>query len=230
MRYHSVGLLMQGVITHLPRDAFEVIVIIYDDNQRDELTELVLNSADNVVFLSHQLHEARLQIADLELDVLVFTEIGMDLQTYFLAFSRLALRTAMFWGHAVTSGIDTVDYFVSSKLFYDVQAEPLSANSHAGANEQQSKYTECVFEMGHLTTYFLPPLIPQEQATPTSDTLLRESLGLPPKGVLPVMILIPQTLYKFHPDFDRLIEREVAAHAVAVGVQAHLLPSTLKHG
>ncbi|KAF1318682.1 N-terminal acetyltransferase a complex subunit nat1, partial [Globisporangium splendens] len=208
MRQHSVGLLTQGVITKLPRDAFEVIVIIYDSDERDELTELVLQSVDSVVFLRQELEQAQRQVSDLELDVLVFTEIGMHIRTYFLAFSRLALRTAMFWVHAVTSGIDTVDYFVSSKRFDDDRAEQLFANkSQGGVNEQQSKYTECIYEMDHLTTYFLDPLASQDQLMPPSHALLRESLGLPPKDVLPVMILVPQTLYKLHPDFDILIER-----------------------
>uniref|UniRef100_K3WER8 O-GlcNAc transferase C-terminal domain-containing protein n=1 Tax=Globisporangium ultimum (strain ATCC 200006 / CBS 805.95 / DAOM BR144) TaxID=431595 RepID=K3WER8_GLOUD len=212
MRQHSVGLLTQGVITKLPRDAFEVIVIIYDNDERDDLTELVLRSADSVVFLRQELDQAQRQISDLELDVLVFTEIGMHIRTYFLAFSRLALRTAMFWGHAVTSGIDSVDYFVSSKRFHDDRAEKLFTNKSQGdVTEQQSKYTECVYEMDHLTTYFFDPLASQDQLAPPFHALLRESLGLPPKDVLPVMILVPQTLYKLHPDFDRLIERVLAS-------------------
>lgn len=73
---------------------------------------------------------------------------GMDIGSYFLSFARLARRSALFWGHAVTSGISTfdgisknagrfthrsggspihgsswetggVDYFVSSWLFED---------------------------------------------------------------------------------------------------------------
>ena len=31
--------------------------------------------------------------------------VGMDLDTYFLSFSRLARRSIVFWGHAVTSGV-----------------------------------------------------------------------------------------------------------------------------
>lgn len=79
---------------------------------------------------------------------------GMNLESYFLSFARLARRTALFWGHAVTSGVATfdgistgeemvanstetggVDYFVSSWLFEDQEAGRLA----------QRKYTErCV--------------------------------------------------------------------------------------
>lgn len=62
---------------------------------------------------------------------------GMSPESYFLSFARLARRSALFWGHAVTSGISAfdavalasdgvrarhvggVDYFVSSWLFED---------------------------------------------------------------------------------------------------------------
>lgn len=62
---------------------------------------------------------------------------GMNPESYFLSFARLARRSALFWGHAVTSGISAfdavalasddisarhvggVDYFVSSWLFED---------------------------------------------------------------------------------------------------------------
>ena len=73
-------------------------------------------------------------IRRLALDVLVFGEIGMSESVYFLSFSRLARRSIVFWGHAITSGVfdfSTVssnsslnwnnrggpDYFVSSELF-----------------------------------------------------------------------------------------------------------------
>ena len=52
------------------------------------------------------------RILDLSLHILIYTEIGMVHDTYFLAHSRLALRTLVFWGHAITSGIIDFDHFV----------------------------------------------------------------------------------------------------------------------
>lgn len=207
LRHHSVGLLAQGVILNLSRDAFEVIVIIYDASPRDELTERVLKSADRAVLLAESLAVAQQQVADLQLDVLVFTEIGMDLPTYFLAFSRLALRTAVFWGHAVTSGIDAVDYFISSSLFQHDEPSP-DGDEAQGHQQQQSKYVECVYEMRHLTTYFLPPVAFPQSRKLVHDNFdkFRESLGLPSRSLLETMFLVPQTLYKLHPDFDALVE------------------------
>lgn len=205
LRHHSVGLLMQGVITQLDRTKFEVVMIIYEESHQDDLTRRVLASADTVVLLQNSLSDAQQRIAALQLDVLVFTEIGMDPKAYFLAFARLALRTAVFWGHAVTSGIDTVDYFVSSSLFH--VAKPSTGTGHDSGDQQQSKYVECVYEMSSLTTYFLPPPPSSVGLSDDGHDNFRRSLGLPPRRVLETMLLVPQTLYKLHPDFDALIER-----------------------
>lgn len=35
--------------------------------------------------------------------------IGMNFESYFLSFARLARRSASFWGHAVTSGISAFE-------------------------------------------------------------------------------------------------------------------------
>ncbi|TYZ68258.1 hypothetical protein PybrP1_005294 [[Pythium] brassicae (nom. inval.)] len=206
LRYHSVGLLTQGVITQLDRRKFEVIVLIDSAGPQDDLTRRVLASADDRVLLGRSLADAHQRIAALKLDVLVFTEIGMEPPAYFLAFARLALRTVAFWGHAVTTGIDTVDYFVSSSLFHAASPSSERADSRDGAT-QQAKYAECLYEMRHLTTYFLPPLPPTVGVTDDGGDRFRASLGLPPRSVLDTMVLVPQTLYKLHPDFDVLVER-----------------------
>ena len=118
----------------------------------------------------------------------------MNSMAYFLLFSRLSRRTAIFWGHAVTSGVsqfDTVpdeatgggDYFVSSTLF-----EPKDGG--------QDDYSEQLYLMRSMTTRFLPPVQPR--------------LSLEIEDVLPGianmrLYLVPQTLYKLHPDFDGLL-------------------------
>ena len=45
-----------------------------------------------------------------------FTDIGMDALTYTLAFSRMAPVQCTTWGHPVTSGSPTMNYFMSSEL------------------------------------------------------------------------------------------------------------------
>ena len=58
---------------------------------------------------SSTLQKARLVVENARLDILVYGEIGMNSMAYFLLFARLCRRTAIFWGHAVTSGVSQFD-------------------------------------------------------------------------------------------------------------------------
>jgi len=92
---HTIARLNERLIANLPRDKFEVHV--FDRLPRD-------------------LSAARAILAEAELDILYYTDIGMEPLSYFLAFARLAPVQCAAWGHPVTTGISTVDYFVSSRL------------------------------------------------------------------------------------------------------------------
>src|SRR3546814_8369575 len=59
------------------------------------------------------------------LDLLLYTDIGMNAFSYFLAFARLAPVQCVTWGHPDTTGIPALDYFISNDL-----AEPEDAESH----------------------------------------------------------------------------------------------------
>ena len=61
----------------------------------------------------HSLPDARRAIEAEQLDVWVMTEVGLDFLSYELAFARLAPNQVLIPGHYSSSGIDTVDYFVS---------------------------------------------------------------------------------------------------------------------
>ena len=40
----------------------------------------------------------------------------MEPLSYFLSFSRLASAQCVTWGHPVSTGVSTIDYFISSKI------------------------------------------------------------------------------------------------------------------
>ena len=83
-----------------------------------------------------------------QLDVLIYTDLGMEGFTWSLAFSRLAPVQAAMWGHPITSGLDTVDYYISSEL--------------AEAAEADANYTEKLVRLKNLPLYYLrPPPAPQ---------------------------------------------------------------------
>ncbi len=52
-----------------------------------------------------------------DLDAIIYPEIGMDPMTIMLASMRLAPVQAAAWGHPETSGLPTIDYFLSAECF-----------------------------------------------------------------------------------------------------------------
>ena len=102
-----------GSSANLSRAHFAVTLLRFPGPD-DALAHALAQSADRVVTLPRNLDLARRQIADQELDVLYYADIGMDPLTYFLAFARLAPVQCVTWGHPVTTGIPTIDYFLSS--------------------------------------------------------------------------------------------------------------------
>lgn len=175
---HTIGKLFRGLITRLSRSEFQVTVFSVGQHD-DAVSRELATAADRYVILPRDLSLARQSILENSVDALVFTDIGMDATTYALAFSRLAPVQCTTWGHPETTGLSTIDYFVSSDLM-----ETPDADSH---------YSEQLVRLPSLTLNFhrseLPP-----QPHPG-----RAAFGLDPTARL---YACPQSIYKFHPDFD----------------------------
>jgi predicted O-linked N-acetylglucosamine transferase (SPINDLY family) len=182
LRDHTIGDLLKGLIRNLSRSDFEVTVFLVGE-AIDETVTFLRDSADRFVNLPEDVASARQIVADAGLDVLVYPDVGMDPVSSALAFSRLARVQCTTWGHPVTTGIPTIDYFISSKLI-----EPEGAVAH---------YSEQLVLLDSLPTYYHRPELSaaghQEQA--------RTEFDLPQDAHL---YLCPQSLFKLHPDIDAL--------------------------
>lgn len=182
---HSIASVSRGLIAGLSREAFEVIGLRLTPSQDDAVTGLLRQSADRWFDLSPELAVARAQIAAQELDILFFQDIGMEPQSYALALARLAPVQCVSFGHPNTTGIPTIDYYVSNDLY-----EPPEAASH---------YTEQLFLLRGLPTlayYHRPPAV---------AAAAREAFGLRDADHVYVCQQMP---FKLHPDFDAIL-REI---------------------
>jgi predicted O-linked N-acetylglucosamine transferase (SPINDLY family) len=184
-RDHTIGRLNLGRIRHLSRDEFEVTVIAVGQT-RDWMAEAFERAPDRFVRVPRQVAPARRAIADLDLDVLVFSDVGMDALTQSLAYSRMAPVQCATWGHPDTTGSPTMDYFLSSELLDDADA--------------QAHYTEQLVRMPTLGVHYERPRL--------AGVRSRESFGLDPGRHV---YLCPQTIFKFHPDFDAALAGILAA-------------------
>lgn len=177
LRSHTIGKLYAPMLERLDREKIELVWVPLN-YQKDEITESLRRRADEIVTVPLQWKAARDVIGALELDVAFFPEIGMDALTYYLAFSRFARHQFMTWGHPSTPCLPHMDAFVSCE---DMEREG-----------SEAEYGEKLVRQPALNTYFRRPTRPEE-------IWPRERFGLPDEKRLYV---VPQTLFKLHPDFD----------------------------
>lgn len=181
-KQHTIAKLTQGLLDHLSREQFEVVLFLSNDSlTQQEPIEHQPN--DTIVWLDFfSLLQMQESIAAAELDILFYTDIGMNPLTYFLAFSRLAPIQCTTWGHPVTTGISTIDYFISSH----------GVDTH----ESQAYYSEKLQIFDHLSTYYYRPVMPQGAKT-------RQDYGFSDTDHL---YICAQSLFKIHPDFDLILK------------------------
>jgi predicted O-linked N-acetylglucosamine transferase (SPINDLY family) len=116
-------------------------------------------------------------VAGLDLDILVYLDLGMDPKTWFLAFSRLAGLQCALYGHPMTTGIPGLDVFLSPACM-----EPEGAAAF---------YSEALRTLPCLLSGFLPPSVP----APSGEAGKRAGR----------VYVCAQSLFKVHPDMDEIL-------------------------
>lgn len=155
---HTVGKLMIGWLRHHNPDAFE----LYTYNVRDcydQLTQAYRACSDRFYQLPQALEPICEQIIENQLHILIFFDLGMQGLMTQLAGLRLAPIQCSTWAHPVTSGLPTVDYFLSSALM-----EPENAQTH---------YSEALICLPKIGISYAQPVIPAPTKT-RADFGLRE--------------------------------------------------------
>ncbi|MBY0403720.1 MAG: tetratricopeptide repeat protein [Cyanobacteria bacterium] len=184
---HTITLLYQGLIHQLPRDKFEIVYFTLNKAE-DVSVHFPLHPSDQLVELSlNSLSENHTLIQAQQLDLLYYLDLGMDPLSYYLAFSRLAPVQCTSWGHPSTSGIPTIDYFITQE---DIDPVPQS----------DIHYTEKLVRFRHLNIFYSPP-----KALSSDDSTLakRENFGFSMEDHL---YICAQSLFKIHPDFDQILQ------------------------
>jgi len=163
-----------GVITKLPRNKFDIYYagFMKPNEINGKLSKFVYDKLKKyyICLPDNDLQSARRQLVKHNFDILVYCEIGMRIKPMLMAYSRLAPIQITTWGHSDTSGIDTIDYFVSSKYF---ELEPSNAQQH---------YSEKLICMNSLSTFYFPPsalTLPPNHKFPTrKDLKLGEDVNI----------------------------------------------------
>ena len=142
LRYHSVwSAITKGWFQELDPRRF-ALYAFHIGSDADQETAFAKSRAAHYEGGPKELREWVDAIAAQELDVLIYPEIGMDPMTVRLASLRLAPVQAASWGHPETSGLPTIDYYLSGEAL-----EPEAA---------QAYYTESLVALPHLGCHFEP--------------------------------------------------------------------------
>jgi predicted O-linked N-acetylglucosamine transferase (SPINDLY family) len=174
---HTIGILNQGLLQHLDRSRFEVMVF-HTNDVRTQQNPLWSENPSEMTWVPYaDLDQTAESILNYEADCLFYPDIGMDAFSYFSAFRRLAPLQLTTWGHPVTTGSQAIDYFIG----YDAAFHPVN----------QHTFSESIVSLRQ-SLVNLSPLM----SNPQMD---RSYFGYSPHDNL---YICSQSLFKIHPNMD----------------------------
>lgn len=159
----AVSYYMINRILHHDRDKFEVFAFSLGDYQ-DAFTEMYVKHCDHYEKFTDLKNFGAIinGVIQSQLDILIFTDIGMDAVTYILSGLRLAPVQCAMVGHGTTTGMPTIDYYISGDF---------------EAPSAQDQYREKLVRLPNLgAAQFLPD--------PPVPGITRSDLGIPDDAVL----------------------------------------------
>lgn len=130
---------VEGWMRNLDSRRFELHAF-YVDEIEDEQTTLARSAAASFVQGARGLRQWVQAILDAQLDAIVYPDIGLHPLTLKLASLRLAPLQVATWGHPQTTGLSTIDYYLSAE-----DMEPEGAEAH---------YSERLVKLPNLGTYY----------------------------------------------------------------------------
>ncbi|MDD2900519.1 MAG: methyltransferase domain-containing protein [Desulfuromonadaceae bacterium] len=168
---------IKGWLEQLDRRLFS-IYCFHTGDISDNATEAARSLADSFL-QSNDTDTLTKTLYEQNFDVLIYPGIGMDTITLKLAALRLAPVQCTSWGHPVTTGLPSIDYYISSDLM-----EPPDGDVH---------YSEKLVRLPNLSIWYEPV----DPGTEVSSNLV-----IPGLEKHDVMFLCSQNLLKYLPQYD----------------------------
>jgi protein O-GlcNAc transferase len=188
-RHSNWKIPIKGWVSQIDRSRFR-LTGYHLGTIEDEETEVAASLFDRFVRQSLNIEGWRREILADAPHVLIYPGLLMDTHSLQLAAQRLAPVQCNSWGHPETSGLPTLDYFLSSDLM-----EPPDADSY---------YTEKLIRLPNLSVFYEP--MPFASITNLTVPVSREEFGLRPGAIV---YWSAQSLFKYLPQHDDVFPRIV---------------------
>jgi tetratricopeptide (TPR) repeat protein len=183
---HSVSKLFERVLTGLDRTRLEVRCL-HAEHRRDPVVERLAAAVDGFRAGIRAPDALRAAILAEAPDVLVHLDVGMDAPLQWLAAQRLAPVQVALWGHPITTGLGSIDWFLTA-----------DAMEREGG---EADYSERVFRLPGLGCRFAPPGSAAPDATFVPPALAADGVRF---GLM-------QAAFKVTPVHDALLARIAGA-------------------
>ncbi len=174
---HTIGKLFKNLIFSLDLKFFDIVIYHSSKTKKGRIFEEFKNENKkgfkNEILPSKLIDKIKI-IEKEKFDILFYPDIGMSIEFYFLSLIRLAKYQIMSWGHPETTGSESIDYFLCSK--------------HLILKNSEKFYSEKFLIIDKLPMIYNKPVI--ENKLDEKDISKKNIYSC------------PQTLFKFHPDFD----------------------------
>jgi hypothetical protein len=185
-RRHSICKLFCGLIKEIDKNIFDVYVFsALNEKSEDEYTRsLIKSNGVKFIRIGMTLIHNRLEVTSRKIDVLVYLDIGMTPSTPAWASGRLAPIQITTWGHPTTTGMHSIDYFVSSDAYHvlpsnsidqikDIAITTNTMNNSLTNYHLYDSFLEQLIRIDSLGHYFKKPVIDIKiDSTQSMDDLL----------------------------------------------------------
>ena len=205
---HTISKLFKGIILNLDKNKFDVFLFHSEKTKKDswfdEFFFLEIKSKIKNFILPKKINDKIKLISEQNLDIVFYPDIGMSTEFYFLSFMRFAKNQITTWGHPITTGNNSIDYFFSSKLIEK--------------KDSQKFYSEKLLLSNYLPMYFYEPKISKRLS---EDQMVNKNL-----------YFCSQSLIKIHPHFDeilkKILEKDKKAKILFIKDKKEILEKKLK--
>lgn len=177
MHDNVIGELFLGWVKYHSVNNFQVYSY-YVGEKEDFITEEYKKYSDRFYKINNQLETICQKIISDQLDILVFLDMGMSPKMLQIASLRLAPIQCKGWGPPITSGLDTIDYFLTSDLMEGLQGE--------------NHYCEKLVRIPNIAIAYSPPKLPETIKSRSEFNLNENS----------IVYLSCQSLFKYLPQYD----------------------------